>query len=144
MTEGVPGGISYSLPLNELPDLLAVVHRGAAFCSTNQVPLPPALVKRIHDLEVTVAAMRPVAREPEMAPSRCTPSATPLHPVRVDDMDDRGPVVVSPATAARMLGCSRQRVNRRLLDGSLPGWQDESRRWHIRVSDLEGAQAKGA
>ena len=131
----------YGIPPSELPEHLVYLHEAAARRSTNGVGVSPVMVKRIHDLEVTVAAMRPVARVPEVAPSRCTPSATPLHPGKVDDM---GGVVVSPAAACRILGVSRQRVNRRLLDGSLPGWQDESRRWHIRVSDLEGAQAKGA
>ena len=140
MTADVPGGVMYGIPPTELPEVLALLHKGVAFASTNQVPLSGALLARIRDLEAVVEAMRPRS-QPEPLHVQPVARPEPLHPRKMDDM---GGVVVSPAAACRILGVSRQRVNRRLLDGSLPGWQDESRRWHIRVSDLEGARAKGA
>ncbi|MGO9334261.1 MAG: hypothetical protein ACLQCU_09500, partial [Acidimicrobiales bacterium] len=138
MTDDVAGGVSYAVPISELPEVLALLHRGAAFCSTNQVPLSAATVARIRDLEATVAAMRPV-RTAEVAPPPVAPSPVPLHPPKMNDMS--GLVVVSPAAACRMLGVSRQRVNRRLLDGSLEGWRDDAGHWQIPVTALEGAKA---
>jgi hypothetical protein len=142
MTEDIRGGLMYSVPLNELPGMLSLVHRGTAWASTNGVTLPSELLKRIADLEATVAMLRPVDRTAEVAPPPVAPSATPLHLPKMDDV--KGLVVVSPAAACRLLGVSRQWVNHRLLAGSLAGWKDDRGHWRIPVSVLEGAREKGA
>jgi hypothetical protein len=132
MTE--TGGIAYVIPLAELPALCTLLQRGRAWAASNGIELAPDLAARLRDIERTVDALKPVA-------PATPPSASPLHSVKIDPMgtapreDETG-----VAGAANLLGVSRQRVNRRLLNGSLPGRRDEAGHWRIPITAL----AKGA
>ena len=127
------GGLSYSLPLSELPPLAALLRRGATWAQRNGIELDPALVARLRDLEVTVEMMRPVARATSAVPG-------PLRGGTVAGMD--GSREVGTGAAARLAGCSRQALSKRLRAGRIPGaWRDELGRWHVPINAVE---AKGA
>jgi hypothetical protein len=50
------GGISYSLPLSELPGISSLLEHGARWAETNQIELSPSLAARLRDIESTVVA----------------------------------------------------------------------------------------
>jgi hypothetical protein len=126
-------GLSYALPLSELPPLATLLRRGATWAQANGVELDPALVARLRDLEATVAMMRPVA--PATAAVR-----KPLRPETMDKVHGSRDEV-GTAAAASLTGCSRQALSKQLRAGRIPGaWRDEFGRWRIPIDAL----AKGA
>ncbi len=135
MTRDLPGGVGYHLPVEELEAIAQLLVRGREWAACNGIPLNERISRRIDDLLAVAAALK---RANSVAPAT-SPSPEPLHFVKVDRM---GEVVISPAAAAGALGCSRQRVNRRLIDGTLAGWQGPDGRWHISSETIAGELAK--
>jgi len=131
--DNLPGGISYAIPIAELPGLVTLLKRGQAWASSNAIELAPDLGRRCRDLEATVKAMRPIA-------PATFPSPEPLHAVTIEGVDMAlSGEEVGAAEAARITGVSRQHISRRLNTGSLPGRRDESGKWWIPVDALKGA-----
>jgi hypothetical protein len=129
------GGLSYSLPLSELPPLAALLRRGATWAQRNGIELDPALVARLRDLEVTVEMMRPLRAQPDAVPG-------PLRAETMGEMGGCGSREVGTGAAARLAGCTRQALSKRLRAGRIPGaWRDDQGRWRIPIDALE---AKGA
>jgi sugar phosphate isomerase/epimerase len=136
MTRDLPGGVGYHLPTEELEAIAQLLVRGREWAACNGIALNERISRRIEDLQAVAAALK---RANAVAPAT-SPSSQPLHAVKVDDMGEV--VVISPAAAAGALGCSRQRVNRRLIDGSLAGSKDPRGYWRIPLEAIEAELAK--
>ncbi len=144
-SEQIPGGVVYGIPPAELPELLALVHRGAAFCATNQVPLSGAMLARIRDLEVTVEAMRPVNRapSPDVVAGVVAGVVTPLHERKVREVErSLSGAEYGLTEFAVLAGVTRQAVLGRINRGTLPARKDARGHWRVSPAALQGARTE--
>ena len=125
------GGLLYGLPLSELPALSTVFAQWQRWARSNGLEPPPWLSARFQDVTATAKAMRPLRAQPDAVPE-------PLRGGTMDEMDGS----VGTGAAARLAGCSRQALSKKLRAGRIPGaWRDELGRWHVPIDALD---AKGA
>jgi hypothetical protein len=143
MTEAA-GGVMYAIPPSELPELLALLHRGTAWASTNGMGASPVMVARIRDLEVLTAALRPMNRESraDVVNGVVSDVVAPLHERRLAEVERHhlsGVAEYGLAEFAALAGVTRQAVLGRINRGTLPARKDERGRWRVTI-EAEQAQ----
>jgi len=120
-----PGGLreTYELPLDELPEVAALLKRGRQWAKTNQIPLAPRLAARVEDLDAVAGV---IVRRAAAAPGNSNRDSTCATSGSGSTQNGRSGKLdamqfLSVSEAALLSGLGERRIRQLALLERLPG-----------------------